>query len=183
MKIFKLSMVLLLVCAIVAGILGVVDFVTRDKIAEQQALKTARAYAAVLEAENYEDVAFDAAAFPTIDNIAAADDKGHVVMSTFSGAQGMITMVVGVDNELTCTGISITSHSETSGLGANAASASEVGKNFRAQFVGQDMALATTKTGGSIEIIAGATITTNAIVGAVAECIAAVESIQGGKAA
>lgn len=183
MKIIKLSIVLLLVCAVVAGILGVVDFVTRDKIAEQQALKTARAYAAVLEAENYSDVKFDSDAFSTIDNIAAADDKGHVVTTTFSGAQGMITMVVGVDTELKCTGISITSHSETSGLGANAASASEVGKNFRARFVGQDVGLATTKNGGDIEILAGATITTDAVVGAVAECIAAVESIQGGKAA
>lgn len=183
MKIFKLSMVLLLVCAIVAGVLGVVDYVTRDKIAEQQALKTARAYAAVLEAENYTDVEFDKAVFPSIDNIAAADDKGHVVMTTYSGAQGMITMAVGVDNDLKCTGISITAHSETSGLGANAASASEVGRNFRAQFVGQDEALATTKAGGDIEIIAGATITTNAVVNAVAESIAAVESIVGGKAA
>lgn len=178
MKIFKLSMVLLLICAIVAGVLGVVNYITADKIAQQQAIKTAKAYAAVLESEGYTDVDFDREAFPTVDNIAAADNgKGYVVMTTFSGAQGKITMAVGVDNELKCTGISITKHSETSGLGANAASAAEVGVNFRSKFVGEGKDIAITKAGGNIEIIAGATITTQAITDAVAETIAAVEAI------
>ena len=178
MKIFKLSAVLLIICAVVAGILGGVNYITADKIAEQQAIKTAKAYAAVLESENYADVEFDKESFPTIDNIAEADNgKGYVVMTSFSGAQGKITMAVGVDKELKCTGISITKHSETSGLGANAASAAEVGVNFRSQFVGEGSDIAITKAGGNIEIIAGATITTQAIADAVAVAITAVEAI------
>lgn len=178
MKIVKLSAVLLLICAIVAGVLGGVNYITADKIAEQQAIKTAKAYAAVLESENYTDVKFDKESFPTIDNIAEADNgKGYVVMTSFSGAQGKITMAVGVDKELKCTGISITKHSETSGLGANAASAAEVGVNFRSQFVGEGKDIAITKAGGNIEIIAGATITTQAIADAVAAVISAVEAI------
>ena len=55
----------------------------------------------------------------------ATNGSGYVVEVTFSGAQGNITMVVGVDNDYKCTGISIIEHSETSGLGANAASSSE----------------------------------------------------------
>ena len=54
----------------------------------------------------------------------ASNGSGYVVQTTFSGAQGSITMVVGVDNDYKCTGISIISHSETSGLGAIAASGS-----------------------------------------------------------
>ena len=177
MKILKLSMVLLLICAIVAGVLGVVDFVTKDTIVQRQADKTAKAYAAVLQSDSYTDVAFDAEAFPQIDAIARAGDKGHVVTITFSGAQGMITMVVGVDKALKCSGISITAHSETSGLGANAASASEVGQSFRAQFVGQNKGIAISKSGGSIDALSGATITSEAVVGAVADAIAAVEAI------
>ena len=178
MKIIKLSAVLLIICAIVAGILGGVNYITADKIAEQQAIKTAKAYAAVLESENYTDVDFDKESFPTIDNIAEADNgRGYVVMTSFSGAQGKITMAVGVDKELKCTGISITKHSETSGLGANAASAAEVGVTFRSQFVGEGKDIAITKAGGNIEIIAGATITTQAIADAVAAAIAAVEAI------
>ena len=46
------------------------------------------------------------------------DGNGYVVTSTYGGAQGKITMIVGVDSDLICTGISITKHSETSGLGS-----------------------------------------------------------------
>ena len=185
MKIFKLSMVLLLICAIVAGVLGVVNFVTADRIAEQKALKTARAYAAVLESESYTDVDFDRDAFPTVDNIAQADNgKGYVVMTSFSGSQGKITMAVGVGTDLKCTGISIISHSETSGLGANAASTAEVGVSFRAQFVGEDNSVALKKAGGNIDALTGATITSTAVTNATATAINAVAAlIEGGAAA
>ena len=122
-KIVKLTVVLFLVCAIVAGILGGVNLITKDRIAEQERIKTAKAYSAVLEASDYTDVDYDQTTFTTIDRIVKADDKGYVVTTTFSGAQGSITMAVGVDNDMKCTGISIISHAETSGLGAKAAAA------------------------------------------------------------
>ena len=120
-KIVKLTVVLFLVCAIVAGVLGGVNLITKDKIAEQDRIKTAKAYSAVLEASDYTDVDYDQATFTTIDRIVKADDKGYVVTTNFSGAQGSITMAVGVDTDMKCTGISIISHAETSGLGAKAA--------------------------------------------------------------
>lgn len=92
-------------------------------------------------------------------------------------------MAVGVDNDFRCTGISIIEHSETSGLGANAAAASEVGRNFRAQFVGQDETIALSRSGGSIDALTGATITSDAIVDAVAVSVSAVKSVEGGIAA
>ena len=106
-KIVKLTVVLFLVCAIVAGVLGGVNLITKDKIAEQDRIKTAKAYSAVLEASDYTDVDYDQATFMTIDRIVKADDKGYVVTTTFSGAQGSITMAVGVDTDMKCTGISI----------------------------------------------------------------------------
>ena len=39
-KIVKLTVVLFLVCAIVAGVLGGVNLITKDKIAEQDRIKT-----------------------------------------------------------------------------------------------------------------------------------------------
>lgn len=176
-KIVKLAVVLFLVCAIIAGILGVVNLITADKIAEQDRIKTEKAYAAVLDAEGYEDAPFDAA-FPTIDNIAKAEgDKGYVVTTTFSGAQGSITMAVGVDTDYKCTGISIISHAETSGLGAKAADQSEYGEWWRGQFVGQGDDVKLAKSGGAIDAITAATITSNAVAGAVAESIRAVEAL------
>lgn len=177
-KILKLTLILFLVSAIVAGVLGVINELTYDRIEEQNRIKTEKAYAAVLASDGYEEVGFDQTAFPTIDLInKCTNGAGYVVTTTFSGAQGSITMAVGVDNDYKCTGISIISHAETSGLGANAASASEVGVNFRAQFVGEDDTVAITKAGGNIDALAGATITSRAVANATATAIKAVESL------
>ena len=177
-KILKLTFILFLICAITAGILGVVNEVTKDRIYMQKNAKTIEAYSVVLASDRYEEVEFDKAAFPTVDVVSKADNGvGYVVQSTFSGAQGSITMVVGVDNDYKCTGISIIEHSETSGLGANAASSAEVGVNFRAQFVGQGEDIALSKAGGSIEALTGATITSNAVTEATATSIAVVKSL------
>lgn len=177
-KIIKLAFILFLVCAITAGVLGVVNEMTKDRIAEQNRIKTEKAYAAVLPAEAYEDVEFDPASYTNIDRISkAVGGEGYVVMTTYSGAQGSITMVVGVDNEYKCTGISIIKHAETSGLGANAASTSEIGVAFRAQFVGEDKNVAITKAGGNIDALTGATITSRAVAEATANAISVVESL------
>ena len=179
-KILKLTVILFLVCAVVAGVLGGVNELTKDRIAAINAQKTAEAYAKVLESEGYKAVDFDKsnAVFAHIDSISkCTGGEGYVVESTFSGAQGNITMATGVDNDFKCTGISIISHSETSGLGAVAASTSEKGVNFRSQFVGQDENIALKKSGGEIDALTGATITSKSVTNAVAEAIRAVEAI------
>ena len=183
-KILKLTFILFLICAVTAGILGGVNELTWRRIEEQNRIKTVKAYSAVLPAEDYEAIDFAAAGVPasigkaTINKIARADNgSGYVVESTFSGAQGNITMAVGVNGSLRCTGISIIKHSETSGLGANAASSAEVGVNFRAQFVGQGGDIALKKAGGEIDALSGATITSTAVTNAVAASIEAVSML------
>ena len=86
-------------------------------------------------------------------------------------------MACGVGNDLKCTGISIIEHSETSGLGAVAASTSSAGESFRAQFIGQDGNIALSKEGGSIEALAGATITSTAVTNATATSIACIAAL------
>lgn len=177
-KIFKLTFILLIVCAITAGILGVVNELTYERIEQINIEKTNKAYQTVLASESFEEIAFDAAKHSTVDRVSkASNGTGYVVESTFSGAQGSITMACGVDNEFKCTGISIISHAETSGLGANAASTSEVGVNWRAQFLGQGEDIALTKAGGEIDALAGATITSRSVTAAVAESIAVVKEV------
>lgn len=170
-KVLKLTLVLFLVCAVVAGILGGVYNITSERIAAQEAAKKAAAYNAVMASPGYTPMAVDAEG---IDAIEKADNgAGYVVQTTFSGAQGSITMVVGVSNELKCTGISIIAHSETSGLGAEAASTSVKGENFRASFLDKDK----TVTVKDIDAIAGATITSTAVTNAVVRAIEAVEAL------
>lgn len=180
-KILKLTLILFIVCAVTAGILGGVYEITVDRISEQKVEKTRSAYAAVLEADSYEAVSFDKAVFGIVESVnKASNGEGYVVVTTFSGAQGRITMATGVDNGFRCTGISIISHSETSGLGALAASASEKGVSFRAQFLGEGSDIALKKAGGNIDALTGATITSRAIASAAAISIAVVESIEKG---
>ena len=178
-KIVKLALVLFLICAVTAGVLGVVNALTEERIDAIVHAKEYAAYAAVLASDSgYTEVEFDKEQFPSVDSIMASNDgNGYVVTSTFSGAQGSITMACGVSSEFTCTGISIIEHSETSGLGAVAASSSSAGESFRAQFVGQGEDIALAKAGGEIEAISGATITSTAVTNATATSIAAVKSL------
>ena len=178
-KIVKLAVVLFAICAITAGILGVVNALTWERIDYLTHQKEYEAYAEVLASESgYTEIEFDKTAFPSVDVVMQSNDgNGYVVTSTFSGAQGSITMACGVSTELTCTGISIIEHSETSGLGAVAASSSDAGVRFRAQFVGQDGSIALSKAGGSIDALAGATITSTAVTNAAATSIACVAAL------
>ena len=176
-KILKLALVLLAVSAVVAGVLGVINELTYPVIDAQKQAKTAEAFSAVLKADRFDEIEFNNPDFPTVLTVHKAEGVGYVVTSKFSGAQGNITLAVGVDNDYKCTGISVIEHAETSGLGANAASTGEVGVNFRAQFVGQDESIALSNAGGSIDALTGATITSRAITEAVATSIRAVKSL------
>ena len=87
----------------------------------------------------------------------------------------MITMVVGLDDTYTCTGVYITAHSETSGLGAKAAETTAGA--WRDNVVGATEGTALAKDGGTIEAISGATITSRAVVNEVQSVIAAAKSL------
>lgn len=115
----SLVIVLFAISAITALVLGLVNMVTAPQIAINTQKKTDEAKAAVLASEVYEDVAY-AGADTTIKNIWKAGDAGYVVEVTPSGFGGNLDVMVGVDNDGVCTGVSIVSHAETSGLGANA---------------------------------------------------------------
>ncbi len=177
-KILRLTFILFLICAITAGILGVVNAVTWEKIDQQKNAKKYAAFAVVMASDRYETVEFDKESFPTIDEVSKADNgAGYVVQTTFPGSQSIITMVVGVDNDYKCTGISIIEHGETSGLGANAASPAEVGVKFRAQFIGQGEDIALSTAGGSIDSLTGASQTSGKVTEATATAIKVVKSL------
>lgn len=171
-KVVKLSLILFLVSAIVAGVLGLTDYVTKDRIAELAAQKTAEAYSAVMEFESYDEVEYtgDQSA---VKKVCKTNDGNWIVEAEVSGSQGMITVAVGVNSDLTCNGISIISSSETSGLGSKANDDS-----FKSQFPGLTADTAkVTKDGGTVEAITGATITSKAVCSAVQAAIAAVGTL------
>lgn len=174
-QIVKLALVLFAIAAVIALVLGLVNEVTKDKIAAQKEEKTKTAYSNVLPADDYsEEIPADDL---TITKLVAAkngDERvGYVAETSFSGAQGMIEMVVGLNPDLTCSGVYIIKHAETSGLGAKAAETHEGA--WRDKLVGAGAGAAVNKDGGTIEAISGATITSRSVVNEILAVIAAVE--------
>ena len=182
-QIIKLALVLLAVAAVIALVLGVVNEVTKGPIEQYLTAKRDAAYSQVMEgAADYEEL--DAGSYAndpgnSITKLSVAKDAsgetmGYVAETTFSGAQGMITMVIGLDNDLTCTGIGVTEHSETSGLGAKAADPTDP---FPQSMVGVTDGMKLSKDGGSIAAISGATLTSRAVVTEIQTVIDAVKSL------
>ncbi len=154
--VLRLTLTLFLITTIVAGLLGLVNYVTADTIAEQIAQKAENAMRQVLEADGYEplDVPEDSAVTAAY----RAGDKGYVVRVAPNGFGGAIDMMVGVDVSGAVTGVAIVSQSETASLGANCTR-----EDFRAQFTGKTGTLSVSKDGGEIEALTGATVTSRAV--------------------
>jgi electron transport complex protein RnfG len=152
----RLALTLLLISAVVAGLLGLTNYVTADKILALTAEKTAASMQEVLPSDSYTELTYTGSET----NVAAVyeAESGYVVEVTPSGFGGTIDMVVGVGTDGTVTGVSIISMSETSGLGANASK-----ESFRSQYVGKSGELAVSKDGGEIDALTGATITSRAV--------------------
>lgn len=167
----RLAGTLLLIAAVVAGLLGLVNHITADKIAAINADKTAESMRQVLPADSYTEIGYNGAD-PLVAKLYEAAGGGYVVEVTPSGFGGTIDMVVGVGADGTVTGISIVSMSETSGLGANASR-----ESFRSQFVGLSGVLAVSKDGGEIDALTGATITSRAVTSGVNSALAAVAEL------
>ena len=183
-QILKLALVLLAVAAVIAFVLGAVNEITKGPIEQYLNGKRDAAYAMVMpgDGNTYEEIDAGSYANDPSNSItklctakdASGNDIGYVAETTFSGAQGMITMVIGLDQDLTCTGIGITEHSETSGLGAKAADPTDP---FPQSMVGLTDGAKLSKDGGSVSAISGATLTSRAVVTEIQTVIDAVKSL------
>lgn len=182
------------IITLVAGFaLGLVNEVTKAPIAEQEAKAKAEACKAVFaEADDFTEAvdlsnAADVLAGAGLTGLADIDEaliakKGGeavgvvVTVTDHEGYGGDIKFTVGISNEGVINGISVLSISETAGLGMKATT-----PEFQGQFAGLPAeTLEYTKTGeeGKIDVISGATITTNAMTNGTNAAIALYKSIQ-----
>ena len=152
----KLAGILLAICVVVSGLLGLTNLVTADRIDAIKAEKTNASMQEVLPSDSYTALEYTGED-PLVKAVYQADG-GYVVEVTPSGFGGELDLVVGVASDGTVTGVSIISHLETSGLGANATK-----EGFRSQYVGKSGTLAVSKDGGTIDALTGATITSRAV--------------------
>lgn len=181
-KMLKDAAILFVITLIVGAVLGYVYELTKGPIAEQE--KKAKEAA-------WQEVFVDAASFETMETseeemtakisaeypdasinevVKALDGSGELIgyvvtVTSHAGYGGNIQYSMGIKNDGTVNGISILSISETPGLGMRA---EEV---LKPQFAGKQVDhFSVSKTGATsdeeIDAISGATITSNAVVGA-----------------
>lgn len=128
--ILKVAGTLTVISLVVAALLGLVDNVTADKIAAIDAENTRIAMSAVVpEGSEFTDkldipeavAAAASAQGGTLSELYGVTnggaEAGYVMKISASGSQGTIVMMVGVDANKAVTGVSVVSHSETSGIG------------------------------------------------------------------
>ncbi len=175
--ILKVAGTLTVISLVVAALLGVVNSITEDKIAAIDAENTRIAMSAVApegsefgDKMDVTDEMVTAAAtqsgkilelYPVTNGGAEA---GYVMKISASGSQGTIVMMVGVDANKAITGISVVSHSETSGIGTKVVGnePNSAGVPVLDQFVGLSGA-GSLVVGSNITAISGATVSTKGI--------------------
>ena len=177
---------LLVITAVSGGVLGLVYSMTKDAIAEVDKKKNEAAIQKVLPLEgeitykpdtlkyNYEGVDLT---FPcNLAYDANGTFKGAAVKTSEGGFGGKIELMVGIANDGTIKGVSVLSHSETPGLGAN------MDKVLVGQFAdkkpGDHFVLEVTKNKeeGKVDAITAATITSRAFTKAVEKAYQAFET-------
>lgn len=180
--ILRYALILFLITAVVAGLLAGVNLLTKDTIAQNDAAAEQDALREVMP----DAVSFDAldAASYGVDAVYSAlgpdgSTMGYCVKVSQNGYGGAIQAVVGVDTAGHVTGISILSHAETPGLGANIEKDS-----FRQQYIGQGT-VNVVKAGakeGEINAVSGATISSKALTSGVNKAVEVATQIQSGGA-
>ena len=189
--ILKVAGTLTVISLVVAALLGVVNSITEDKIAAIDAENTRIAMSAVAP----EGSEFGDKMEVTDDMVAAAAtqsgkilelypvtnggaEAGYVMKISASGSQGTIVMMVGVDANKAITGISVVSHSETSGIGTKVVEnkPNSAGVPVLDQFVGLSGA-GSLVVGSNITAISGATVSTKGITMGANAALAAAEAL------
>lgn len=173
--IIKPTLVLFIICLVIAALLAGTNLMTKDPIAQQAELKAQQARQTVMP---------DAAAFEqkTLGDTdaqcyAAADKDGRLVGYTFTtaakGYGGDVQVMTGIDARSgEISGVAILSQSETPGLGANAVKPDFTGQYRQAvPEEGFDVIKNAQPKDGEIAAMTGATITSKAVTAAVNEAV------------
>lgn len=170
----NLAVRLMLFALVATLLLALVNGVTEGKIAENTRKKIDAARQKVIGDYEFEDAGFDLSDADCIAGVYRALDgeniAGYVYELESRGYGGTIYLCVGIGNDGTVTGIQISGHSETKGLGS--AAEKPFLKRFSGMQAGRDSAL-------DVDAMTGATISSTAIRKAVDEALKHFESAQG----
>ena len=171
-----LSLVLLIISVVVAGLLSFTNSITKDKITENIKIQQDQAKQDVCPyADEFRDLSYESgnvkAVFCAMKN---EQLQGWCVNVTPSGYGGTIDMMVGITKDFKVSGVKVISNSETAGLGAKCTD-----EAFVTQFEGKEDSVKVIKNGtpkdDEIVAITGATITSKAVTSGVKDAISTVK--------
>jgi electron transport complex protein RnfG len=157
-EVVRPAMVLLIIAGVAAAALGAVQSITAEPIKLKEEQTKADSMKAVMpDAASFEQIE-DAELTGSLTAVYKADNGGFVITTAPGGFSGAVDTMVGIGEDGVITGVRVTKHSETPGLGAKSTDPS-----FYEQFTGMSGSLAVTKDGGEVVPITSATITSRAV--------------------
>jgi len=185
----NMVIVLTAVTVIAGGLLGWVNELTAEPIAQANAKALSDAIAVVVPgfdnepAANPETIEVDGVEYKIYKATKGGEFIGAAVEASENGFGGALTVLVGFDAEGKIIDYSLLSHSETPGLGSKAADWFK--KGAKGDITGvcpADKPLTVSKDGGDIDAITASTITSRAFLNAVNKAYAAYAKQNGMKA-
>ena len=177
------TVVLVIICLVITFALAYVNSITAPIIAQNTKASQDAARAELLPAaENFEQYTGDLVVLSpdqvyVFDCYVGTNGEGIVATVESKSYGGMLTAMVGIDNEGSVTGVQVTAHNDTMGLGTKAHDA-----GYLSQYQGvTELAGADNIKGDSaVTYISGATISSNALYQAVCAALQQYQEIQGG---
>lgn len=160
---FAPTIVLVVICLVISAALAITNGATAPQIAKINKEQADATRASVLtEADAFHQ--YEGQLNDGIAEVYFADNKtGGVITSVASSYGGDITVMVGIDAEGAITGVQVTAHSDTPGLGTKAMT-----PEYLAGYNGlSELSAAAVKDSQDVDYIVGATISSNGIYTAV----------------
>ncbi len=181
-EIFKLSLSLAFVGMIAGLALSTTYSLTKDQILYQQELAIFEAQKELFpEAFEFENLEIDSVDIgsASINSLYIAKTEegsmlGHLVNVGIPGYGGVMTIVIGFDQNEQLQGVQVTNHSETPGLGANVAR-----KDYLLQFSGKPLG-DPFELNNDVKSITASTITVKALIQGIRSAISFMETDSAG---
>ena len=163
--------VLVVICLIVAALLGAANQVTAPIIEENDRIKAENTRMAALEgATGFSEVNVDCEKLGIIGAYRENSGKGYVISASYKGyGGGAVIVTVGLDNEGNVVGLLADVSTQTVGVGSKAGLST-----YRERFLG----LFGNNAAASVDVISGATLSSNAVKTGVNAALAAFPTVK-----
>lgn len=180
----RIAGTLLVICLVVALLLGVVNQVTKPRIDAIEAEKVRAAMSQVLAADEYLPIQLqkDHKGVQSVSLARAGGGvAGYVVQVVSNGSQGEIQMMVGVDMESRVTGVSVIKHSETPNIGTKVVADQSVLDRFVGMSHEGGSEITVNSGSNRFDGISGATVSSKGVTAGVNAALAAASDAAAGR--